>query len=513
MSTPEVPASSAPARKPFLWFMLAAVALYAAGVGPHWRFQRDSALYMGLARSLAETGTYSFNYVPHTLALPGFPAMLSLIYVAFGENFLAMNVLVSLCGLGCIAAACLVFRELSLSGRQLAACVLLFGLSRTLYYYSTHVTTDVPFTLFALLGLYCGLRMLRAPGRESWFWSVAAGLAACAATSVRPFGPAVLIALMAGLWLRGGSRRDWKANAGKTLVLIVPLGVAGAAWAVRCARVRTPGSTDYVHMAVGQWGLAGASRHAVGQVLSLVQSLTDAVLGVHMSARSETIIGAFLLLLMAAGLVASLRRGERMLSAFAVLSAGGSCLGSPGRRYLLPVLPVMVYWLVLGADALGRWLVERRGGLSVRGARPLGYGLLAAALSVNLARIGKVVYEERSPDFYAVTEDGRMVDYFKLIGWLEANAPHGSQVMAYEARLLHYFTRLKTWPLRERQLDAAAGRWPPLYVVYDPEKDKGERGLLESMEAQPDRFERVATFGPLVLMMVRPSHGEVVRSD
>ena len=85
------------------------------GADDCWRFQRDSALYLTLARSLAETRTYSFDYRSHVLALPGLPGMSSLVYMTVGASYLAMNALMALFGLGCIAVACLVYRRLPLS--------------------------------------------------------------------------------------------------------------------------------------------------------------------------------------------------------------------------------------------------------------------------------------------------------------------------------------------------------------------------------------------------------------
>ena len=85
--------------------MLVVTALYAAGLNGSWRFQRDSTLYMGLGRWLAEAGSYRFNHEPHAFVWPGFPAMLWAVYATVGESFLAMNALVSAFGLGCFLAS------------------------------------------------------------------------------------------------------------------------------------------------------------------------------------------------------------------------------------------------------------------------------------------------------------------------------------------------------------------------------------------------------------------------
>lgn len=57
-----------------LWLALTVAVLYALGVNSHWRFQRDSAVYLDLARSLVEGRGYVHNYEPHAFYPPGFPA-------------------------------------------------------------------------------------------------------------------------------------------------------------------------------------------------------------------------------------------------------------------------------------------------------------------------------------------------------------------------------------------------------------------------------------------------------
>ena len=494
--------------RPFLWFILAVALLYAAALNDCWRFQRDSVLYMGLARSLAETGKYHFDYLPHTFVLPGFPAMLSLIYMTVGESFLSMNVLVSAFGVGCVAVGYLVFRQLPLSDRQVTACVLLFGLSRTLYYYSTHVMTDVPFTFFALLGLFCGVKMVRTKGRASWLWSVGGSLAVCAASSIRPFGPAVAAGLIGALWLRPGGLKRWRVHMGKTAVVLAPLGVALVVWLYCRMQVSAPLRLDYFTQFVGRRGLAATPIHALGSIPLLIKAVPDALLGV----RLPVAVGGLLSLVLGVGLVASLRRGERVLFTYGLVYLAGVSLGGPGRRYLLPVLPVLVFWLVVGVDRIGFWLTERWKLLSCRRALTIGYVLLGLALATNLGRIGKVVYESRSPNFYEVAEGPWLVHYFEMARWLRDNASPQALVFAREDRLLHYFSRVTTAPpgylLRRgarARLPAVLGQLRACYVVRDLREGAPEAAALDELtRSHPHAFGGSRVFGAFELRQVYP---------
>ena len=489
----------------FAAFMLVVVVLYAAGVNSQWRFQRDSARYMTLARSLAETGTYSLNYRAHTFALPGFPAMLSVIYMTAGESFLAMNVLVSLFGIGSVAVAYLLLRELSLSRRQMAACLLLFGFSRTLYYYSSHVMADVPFTFFVLVGLYCGVRMLSTEGRATWLWCVAATGAVCAATSLRPVGPALLIALIAALALGGGRPKRWRVRLGQMAVLALPITALAAAWALRSAIVGDAFSRGYTDIFITGRGVAGIFRHLLRAAPMAVGALSDTLLGAGLGLP----VNLLLAFLAGVGLVAAVRRGERLLCAYGVVYMGAICLASPNRRYLMPLLPILLWWVVLGAGCVGHYLAQRRKIISPRRALQAGTVLLALALAVNLLRIANVIREARSPRFYEVTEDGRLPDYFELADWLERNADRDDCVLAYEYYMLHYFSRVpatrgtiasRFFRVR-REFDVL--KWQGVtYMVRDRNREEPTAKMDLLLQARPQAFELVRTFGALELFRV-----------
>jgi hypothetical protein len=483
---------------------VAVVLLYAAGLNPCWRFQRDSALYMGLARSLAEHGAYSFNAEEHTFALPGFPAVLSLVYLTAGQSFLAMNALVSVFGLACIVMGYLLYRELGLAPLQLAAATLLLAFSRTLYYYSSQVMTDVPFLCAATAALFLGARALRQEGRARWAWWLAATAAALAACTVRPVGPALLVALVAGLWLQRGARARWKANAGMTAVLLGPVLAAAGLWALRGAAFGAPLGSSYVDIFILSRGPLGVARYALSRAPGLFEGFSDCILGSNVGVTA----GVVLALLMAPGLVRALRDGERMLCTYGVICLAATCLVSPGRRHLLAALPAMVYWLVLGAAQLGAHL-GRRGFASPRLLRAAGVALLALALLGNLVHLSRTVYEARSPHFYAIAEDGIMRDYLALTEWLRAHAGPDDLVLTGEGNVVRFFSGVRTFQLpnvpaarRLRMQALSIVLNHATYVVVDHGSARAERSLAGLPGAYPQALERVGRFGELELFRV-----------
>ncbi len=503
---------AAQVRRCLLVLLTFVLVLYWLALNPHWRFQRDSAVYLGLGRSLVEDGTYTFNMLPNTRYPPGFPLMLAAVTPETGfpeipyDSFLPYNVLTSLMGLGCIALAWLLFRQMRLSPRVALLCLLPLALSRTLYYYSSHIMTDVPYTFLAVTALWATLRAERCRRGSQWAWWCAAGLLIAAAGSVRAIGPLVAVAVTMKLWVSHNRLQRWRGRLLKTALLWTPFAIALTAWilwaeatgeAVRYfrGRLRPAALLRLIGVFFTQW------REHLG-------GLTDAVCGTDLG----TEVGGLLAALMVLGIVRALRRGERtvtlyaLLTVIAVLASGWSL----DRRYLLPVLPVLLYWLVLGAQVPGHWLRTRTRWWTRGRVRRLGWVLMSLLLAVNLVRIGKVVAQQRSPRFYDIVEQGAVEDYGRLSEWLRRHAEPDATVLCYEHRVVHYFSRLHTYPLprdttehRLRWLSALGKSGEVDYVIWDARHERGNSVIDRMRQQRPDTLRPVLVVGQVQLLRLR----------
>jgi hypothetical protein len=498
-------------RRRYLWVFVVVLALYALGLNAWWRYERDSCLYLGLARSLAETGTYSFNGYSHSFVWPGFPAVLAVVYAAIGENFLAMNLLMSLMGLGCIAFWYSLCPDLPVPKRPAFACFVLLAFSRTLYYYSSHLLADVPFTLAALVTLWLGVRMLR-EGPRQYAWCAAASAAIALACFLRPVGPCLLVALVAALWLRPGGLRRWKANLLQSALLPAPLVLAAGLWMLRCLRQTGTLGTFYVRQFITEYSPRVFALHWLRSLGRIVAHLADAIMGVDMGVAG----GLVLLVPILVGLVVAWRRRERLLTLYGVIYLAGICVADPGRRYLLPALPVLLFWLVLGGSELLRAASGRLRAVPPRRAVLVGTILVSMLLASNLLRISKLVYQARQPSktgFYKETEGRHLNDLFDLAAWLQQNARHGDLVLAREDRFLHYFSRVRTLSTitpRFARMGLRYGRVVRLaritLIVRDPE-DPTVETMDAFLDSQSAALDPVARFGELRLL--RLNRGEL----
>src|SRR5947199_57359 len=68
-----------------LFFILLAVA-YLISFNGQWRIEPDSALYLSLARNLAEGKGYTYLGAPHHLAYPGLPAVFAVLMKICGAR-------------------------------------------------------------------------------------------------------------------------------------------------------------------------------------------------------------------------------------------------------------------------------------------------------------------------------------------------------------------------------------------------------------------------------------------
>ena len=147
--------------------MVVLAAMLAGHVSTSWHASPDSALYMGLARSLIAGDGYTFNYAPHAMVPPLFPLIVAGEMKLFGESYLALNIGQAVFALACVPVAFALLRrgfgdDLAFVGTAM------FALSHVLWRYSSMVITDVPFAFFAMLAMLAGMW---AAGARKWLWA------------------------------------------------------------------------------------------------------------------------------------------------------------------------------------------------------------------------------------------------------------------------------------------------------------------------------------------------------
>jgi len=490
-------------------------ALYSVGLNSHWRFQRDSPVYLDAARALVEGRGYAYDGEPLVRYAPGFPLILAAIGKIAGlpetlnDSFLWLNLAISLLGLGCFLAMLLVLRELRAPQRVAFFALLFLAVSRTLYYYSAQIITDVPFTFFSLVAFWFGLKMVHTSGIRSWAWCAACAITIVWCSAIRPVGPLLALAVPSGLWLHRNWKDHWPARLGKTLVIWIVLVIPLILWS-RWTHHAAPGaSMDYTQHALNPRAFWLVLTGPIAKLPKHLEGISDLLFGMSMSGIPAVLALPFLV----AGCITSLRRSERMLCAWVLLNLAAiiACGYGLGRRYLLPTLPVFIYWLVVGASTLRTWLPERWHFWTLKRIRQAGWLCVVLFMLPNMARISKVIYEARSPNFYEALHRGRTADYVAVTKWLRGNTDSDDVVMGEEVAILRYCTRRRIVPVPYDSRWKKAAPLPEViskenvqYIATDSRHEEEHARVIHLMERFPQAVRLVYKSGRVQIIKVAP---------
>src|SRR5688572_22997885 len=147
-------------------FFVGIAVLFVICFNGQWKIGRDSALYRGLARNLANGNGYTFGEFAPQAIYPGYPLLLAGIEKVFGPGVLAPLIVMYV-----LAALVLVYTYKLIAlryPRWMAVCVVCgVGFNAWFLELSHELLTDVPFFLGVLLALYGWERLRLNVGEDS----------------------------------------------------------------------------------------------------------------------------------------------------------------------------------------------------------------------------------------------------------------------------------------------------------------------------------------------------------
>lgn len=201
-------------------------AIYFGLVNQYWNLEWDVAFYIELARSIVSGKGFTYLGYPQTKFLFGFPLMLSPIVWFWGNNYLLMNVLIVLCALGSIFATFWLFTQYFT--RQYSMFIAtLTALSYLTVKQSTYIMTDIPFMLFSLLAAALFTRFLRES--KLYFTGILTALLMIISALLRMVGVSIVLGALTYLFLTKGVQFRIKKAVFILVVVLTPI----AAWQVR----------------------------------------------------------------------------------------------------------------------------------------------------------------------------------------------------------------------------------------------------------------------------------------
>ncbi len=546
------------AHRRHLWILLILAGLYLLAVNGHWAVKSDSALYLGLGRSLAAGEGMTFNGRQEYGIPPVVPFLVAGCRLLAADPYWLPNLCMTAMGIGVIVFAWLSVRRLasdlpaSVRDTVTLGTLLVVGTSARLFIDSARILTDVPCLFFVTAGLYAFLRARS--GHWAWY------LVGSAVMVV-----AILTRLLAALFFAGyvvaAGVTAWQRGRKKMLLALVGGTVVAAGlfllWAL-LLRTRTgPGAIDYLSVTIlHRMNPLAAGKGA--ELLDALAKLPDALV----SAIVYQKLSWFSLVptaLMAAGLGGAVRRRQWLVVWPTVFYVGFLVWWAPtavASRYVLLAMPMLAYLLLVGVTTVARPIRKalartarrqrqtgRRGPLRRAGAwmvraewRTARHAVSVAvvvAMAISLPKVAREVYWMRHPAFYTVYDGGRWIDYRAVADTLRRRAdPSADRCQTPKAAVVHYWSGVRC----DRQFHWKGERYlhvhtlPPAefaramadlgrrFVVVQTDGEAWSRNIAEAMVATggfapPERLGDLALFERSASSAPAPADGDAAAAD
>jgi len=461
----------------------------------------DNAQYLILAKSLLH-GSYSNlqepGSPPQTQYPPAFPLLLAPVVAVSGGSFIPTKLLMVACGIVGLLMFFLVLRRLG-SGRDWVLPLLLLAVAPVFLSYAHDTYTEVPFVIVSLSALYFLLRA--AKERRSRLFAGLAGLLAALAFLTRTQG----LALPLGLGVFLTLKRRWSELGVFALVFFV----IWLPWMIRDLHV--PHDTGYMAQVLRRdWYDVGAGNVTAGEFLKrildnigiyLLHALPAVVLPVLGSAKAILpLFGVIVSGIAILGFVSEARRNRMgMLEWYLLLTAGGMTVYLTvwsGDRYLLSILPPVLWYLAVGFRALARFIKTSRFPLYAGGV------MLLFCLAADVGQAGtnlKNLSEYMKGDRFAGYDDAWRT-YFQAAEWLRDHTETDAVVVSRKPPFTYLYSQRKSFVYPfiadENKVLGEIDRRGATHVLLETFFGTSVQYLYPVIRDHPERFEQIGVVGP-----------------
>ncbi len=445
---------------------------------PYLNVANDSGRYMVLGESLARTGDLRLlNDVRQpldTLYPPGFPAIIAFWMRITGRDAMGVILPVKLTLLalllGTLPMLYALLKRARLPNRYIAAGLLFAATCPSLISYANEVMSEMPLLFLCLASVVLVERKGEKEKRRKGEKEVQEGEESlstinhqppskisfsllCAATAflMRTSGIALLLAQIVWFWKRFG----WKWGMGALLVTLLVVG----GWLKRNSHIvkahpeiryssyvdqftlKNPMQADAGRIPLNARGILSRMKFGLPTYIGLIPRTS-----LYMMAPPRTvwlalfyIIAVPLTLLMFVGIREAWKRGMKLSVGFSILFWFVAAMWPwQNARFLVPLIPFMILFLMLGVEQASEWLQKRSNATVVTAVQTIGI----AALLIYFANVHwRVIRQEHRPTL-AGYDFGRNRDeagFYAACAWLRQNSNPRQIVMGKPQYLLHLY--------------------------------------------------------------------------
>ncbi|KPL18707.1 MAG: hypothetical protein AMJ92_06880 [candidate division Zixibacteria bacterium SM23_81] len=409
----------------------------------------DNALYISLGMSWAQgTGhrvVHRPGVSPHTMVPPGYPLMLSPFLALFPYNYLPLKLLSTILFLLSLPLLLLVIRDRAESILLALGVAALSAINLNLLDFGHMVMTEIPFLFFSLLGIFLLQRSLRSADtgmtrREKILFGLSV-LILVVSYHIRSIGVVLLMALLASLALKKRYRLALLSGLA-ILCLVIP-------WALRNqAFAEGPGYID--HFLLKNSYNPALGKVTVGDILARMASglKTYGVFVIPQAlfpSLSPTaghrgfsgmlpVLGVMVTVIALLGFIFKVRRSIAFIELYTFFLLGVLVVWPQmwaGMRPLIPVLPFLIYYFLVGLRGVAGSIVTR---LTPVVGRLLIWLVFIVMMVSSLSALAWASGRPRrySPEWQ---------NYFLVAEWCREHTPEGSVFVARKPGLFYLRAR------------------------------------------------------------------------
>ena len=473
-----------------------------SSVSPGHSWGGDFAAYIHQGKSLANGSTEQLDIITShrvgnsagTIAVGptaypwGFPAALALVIIVFGESLFAMKLLVIGFFLGCQVVIHLLLRgRTAMIG--IYAVVFAFALNSYVYTFKNQILPDVPFTFFVLLTLVLCRTFLIEKKDPSIVNLGFIGASMFLAFSMRANAIALLPAV-AFLQVLG------KVNDGNSFFVSRLLG--------GLKRIRLSDLTPYLIFAVGTVALNSVladpilsyadTGHiqivGIEQLFKRVASNAWYYLLLPMS-RLGTPVAVYALIVIPVLLVGVARSGTENMDLLIYIFFHMLILlvfpGRQGLRYVLPLLPMLLFFLFVGGRDVVNWFI--RLGSKDFSIKRLDIALVAILIvGMSGPVVLQAIQEPIEPGSDYIVSGPYAANSRDVFGYIKQNIDEDESIVFWKPRVLSYLTDRKS--VNATSLEGLTRGHSKYVLVFFPElpTDRSNKALVEVTSENPEHF-------------------------
>jgi hypothetical protein len=299
---------------------------------------------------------------------------------------------------------------------------------------------------------------------QGWLWGVLVGLALAAAYLTRPIGIALVLAVAIADVVRRRRIRAFTIALLATFLMVVLLNNAAF-------------HKDSAYNDEFIFSPRLIASHAVTYLGYLSHVFAN-----PLSNSLRHLLWAPSVLLAVAGIWSSVRRnGLTLVEIYCAIVMGVLCVyWLPNTRYLLPLLPIYLVYVLIGAEVVLERIPQRyRLGLRWAGA-----AALLVAPAINLARIGSI-----NQDSLIATPA-----FDQLCQQIGARTGAHDYVLFWNPRVLALYTGRPSSPYPPAgppRVQRFMDRVQPNYIVLDKDWEEDRKYLAPVIDSQPERYRTI----------------------